>query len=109
MILTVTLNTALDKVLIIKEWISGSTMRTPHILTSVGGKGMDSSVVLRHLGVDTVGMGFVAGKSGDEADGGRQGTGALRFVWSGLLFETVGMKGYAGGLGASASNASISG
>ena len=66
MILTVTVNTALDKVLFINEWTTGTVMRTPHIVTSVGGKGLDSSVVLRHLGVDTVGLCFVAGKSGQE-------------------------------------------
>jgi 1-phosphofructokinase family hexose kinase len=64
MILTVTLNTALDKVLFIDEWLTGLPMRTDRIVTSVGGKGLDSSVVLRHLGVDTVGLCFVAGEAG---------------------------------------------
>lgn len=66
MILTVTLNTALDKVLFIDEWKSGLPMRTAKIVTSVGGKGLDCSVVLRHLGVETVGLCFVAGKTGTE-------------------------------------------
>jgi 1-phosphofructokinase family hexose kinase len=66
MILTVTLNTALDKVLFIDEWKSGPPMRTEKVVTSVGGKGLDSSVVLRHLGVETVGICFVAGKVGQE-------------------------------------------
>lgn len=66
MILTVTLNTALDKVLFIDEWKTGLPMRTKKIVTSVGGKGLDSSVVLRHLGVETVGLCFVAGKTGVE-------------------------------------------
>jgi 1-phosphofructokinase family hexose kinase len=66
MILTVTLNTALDRVLFIDEWQSGLPMRTAKNVTSVGGKGLDSSVVLRHLGVETVGLYFVAGKTGIE-------------------------------------------
>jgi len=66
MILTVTLNTALDKVLFIDEWKNGIPMRTAKIVTSVGGKGLDSSVVLRHLGVETVGLCFVAGETGKE-------------------------------------------
>jgi fructose-1-phosphate kinase PfkB-like protein len=48
MILTGTLNTALEKVLFINEWESGPPMRTAKIVTSVGGKGLDSSVVLHH-------------------------------------------------------------
>ncbi len=66
MILTVTLNTALDKILFIGEWKSNLPMRTTKNVTSVGGKGLDSSVVLRHLGVETVGLCFVAGKTGIE-------------------------------------------
>ena len=66
MILTVTPNTALDRILFIDEWISGTPMRTRKVVTSVGGKGLDSSVVLRHLGVETVGLCFMAGKVGQE-------------------------------------------
>jgi 1-phosphofructokinase family hexose kinase len=66
MILTVTPNTALDKVIFIDEWTPGHSMRTTHVVTSVGGKGLDSSVVLRHLGVETVGLALVAGRIGQE-------------------------------------------
>jgi len=41
-------------------------MRTNNMVTCVGGKGLDSSVVLRHLGVETVGLGFFSGKIGKE-------------------------------------------
>lgn len=41
-------------------------MRTKRMTTCVGGKGLNSSVVLRQLGIDTVGMGFFAGKVGEE-------------------------------------------
>lgn len=64
MILTVTPNTALDRVLFIEEWTPGTPMRTTEVVTSVGGKGLDSSVVLRCLGVETVGLAFVAGETG---------------------------------------------
>jgi len=66
MILAVCPNTALDKILFIEEWIPGTPMRTDRIVTSVGGKGLNSAVVLRHLGVETVGMGFFAGEIGKE-------------------------------------------
>ena len=64
MILTVCPNTALDKILFIEEWIPGTPMRTDRIVNSVGGKGLNSAVVLRHLGVETVGIGFFAGRIG---------------------------------------------
>jgi len=66
MILSVCPNTALDKIIFIKEWIPGTPMRTNHMVTCVGGKGLNSAVVLRHLGAETVGMGFFAGKIGKE-------------------------------------------
>jgi len=66
MILTVTPNSAVDKILFIEEWVTGTPMRTDRIVTSVGGKGLDSSVTLSHLGVETVGLTFVAGATGEE-------------------------------------------
>ena len=66
MILTVCANTALDKIFFIKRWTPGIPMRTNKMATCVGGKGLDSSVVLSQLGVETVGLGFFAGKTGEE-------------------------------------------
>jgi fructose-1-phosphate kinase PfkB-like protein len=66
MILTVCPNTALDKIYFIKRWTPGIPMRTNNMTTCVGGKGLDSSVVLSQLGVETVGLGFFAGKIGEE-------------------------------------------
>lgn len=66
MILAVCPNTALDKIIFIKEWIPGTPMRTNHMITCVGGKGLNSAVVLRHLGCEAVGMGFFEGKTGKE-------------------------------------------
>ncbi|MDK2980578.1 MAG: 1-phosphofructokinase [Chloroflexota bacterium] len=41
-------------------------MRTNKWAICVGGKGLNSSVVLSQLGVETVGLGFFAGKTGEE-------------------------------------------
>jgi 1-phosphofructokinase family hexose kinase len=41
-------------------------MRTNRVVTCVGGKGLDSSVVLACLGVETIGLGMFAGKTGQE-------------------------------------------
>ena len=64
MILTVCPNPALDRIIFIEKWISGTPMRTNRIVDCVGGKGLNSSVALRHLGVETIGMGFFAGQTG---------------------------------------------
>ncbi len=66
MILTVTPNSALDRILFIDEWSPGLPMRTDCYHDCMGGKGMDCSVVLTHLGVDTVGLVFEAGATGQE-------------------------------------------
>ena len=66
MFLTVCPNTALDKIIFIKEWIPGTPMRTNRIVNCVGGKGLNSAVALRHLGCETVGMGFFEGRTGRE-------------------------------------------
>jgi 1-phosphofructokinase len=64
MILTVILNSAIDRVLLIDELTPGLPMIARGMTTSVGGKGLDASVVLRQLGVETVGLAFVAGGNG---------------------------------------------
>ena len=64
MILTVTPHSALDKLLFIDKYTPGSVHRTDDIIYSVGGKGLDSSVTLRCLGVDAVGLVFVAADTG---------------------------------------------
>ena len=66
MILTVCPNTAVDKIIFIKKWTPGVPMRTNEMTVCVGGKGLNSSVVLSQLGVETVGIGFFAGKVGEE-------------------------------------------
>jgi 1-phosphofructokinase family hexose kinase len=64
MLLTVTLNSGVDKVLLVDEFLPGLPVNARKVVTSVGGKGLDVSVVLRHLGVETTGLAFVAGETG---------------------------------------------
>jgi 1-phosphofructokinase family hexose kinase len=64
MFLTITANSALDRVLFIEQFIPGGVMRSQRVMDSVGGKGFDTSVALSHLGVPTVALGFVAGETG---------------------------------------------
>jgi 1-phosphofructokinase family hexose kinase len=65
MILTVTPDPVLDLVFLIDEWLPGLPMHADETVISVGGKGLDASVALRHLGVDTVGLCFLAGNTGE--------------------------------------------
>ncbi|HMD90953.1 MAG TPA: 1-phosphofructokinase family hexose kinase [Anaerolineaceae bacterium] len=64
MFLTITANSALDRVIYIDEFIPGTTMRPQKLVESVGGKGFDTSVVYRALGQETLALGFVAGETG---------------------------------------------
>jgi len=64
MFLTVTPNPALDQILFIEAWRAGVPVHARQTATSVGGKGLDASVALRHLGQPTTGLHFAAGQTG---------------------------------------------
>lgn len=64
MFLTVTPNPALDQVLFIEAWRPGVPSQALQTAASVGGKGLDASVALRHLGQPTRGLHFAAGQTG---------------------------------------------
>jgi 1-phosphofructokinase family hexose kinase len=66
MILTVTLNSALDRILFISEFQPGTTMRPSKMIESVGGKGFDTSVVLQTLTAENIALGLVAGLTGQQ-------------------------------------------
>jgi 1-phosphofructokinase family hexose kinase len=66
MILTVTPDPVVDKVFIIDEWLPSSVMHAKKVVTSVGGKGLDASVALRHLGEETTALSFLAGENGQQ-------------------------------------------
>jgi 1-phosphofructokinase family hexose kinase len=82
MILTVTTNSALDRVLFIERFLQGQPMRASKFVDCVGGKGFDVSVALRGLGVETVGLGIVAGRRGMDLVNHMKGYGIqLDLVW----------------------------
>jgi 1-phosphofructokinase family hexose kinase len=64
MILTVTPNAALDRILLIDEFRPGTSMRPERIIDKVGGKALDASVALRTFGLDTLALSFVGGETG---------------------------------------------
>lgn len=64
MIYTVTFNPALDYIVRLERFREGETNRTFHDEILYGGKGINVSIVLRNLGIESVALGFVAGFTG---------------------------------------------
>lgn len=68
MIYTVTLNPSLDYIVAVENFRLGHTNRTSSELMLPGGKGINMSIVLKNLGIDSTAFGFVAGFTGEEIE-----------------------------------------
>lgn len=68
MIYTVTFNPSLDYMVSVEDFKLGMTNRTSWENLLPGGKGINVSVVLRNLGVETTALGFTAGFTGAEIE-----------------------------------------
>ena len=66
MICTVTFNPSLDYIVSVDDFQLGMTNRTSSELILPGGKGINVSIVLKNLGLDSTAFGYVAGFTGDE-------------------------------------------
>lgn len=66
MIYTVTLNPSIDYVVYLNELSEDKVNRTTKEEYLAGGKGINVSVILNHLGVSSTALGFVAGFTGNE-------------------------------------------
>lgn len=66
MIYTLTLNPALDYAVSVPNFQVGSVNRTQTENILPGGKGINVSVVLHNLGIESVALGFIAGFTGEE-------------------------------------------
>lgn len=64
MIVTVTLNAAMDRTLLVPNLQLGQRHRASHAFASAGGKGLNVARALRRLGVPVVCTGFVGGRNG---------------------------------------------
>lgn len=69
MILAINANAAVDQVLFIDRFAGGTTMRTGRWVVSVGGKALDSAVVLKTLGAPVRAVSLVAGRTGETLAG----------------------------------------
>lgn len=68
MIYTITINPALDYIILVEKFMIGEINRSMYHEVSYGGKGINVSAVLHELSVDTTALGFIAGFTGDELD-----------------------------------------
>ena len=66
MIYTVTLNPSLDYVVGVENFKEGIVNRTNNEAIMAGGKGINVSIMLHRLGIETTALGFLAGFSGEE-------------------------------------------
>lgn len=66
MIYTVTLNPSLDYIATVNHFTPGRVNRTASERILPGGKGINVSIVLHNLGMDSTALGFVAGFTGEE-------------------------------------------
>lgn len=64
MIITVTLNPAIDQTLIVPKYVAGDTIRVKSSRFDPGGKGINVSRVVKELGGQSVAMGFAPGGLG---------------------------------------------
>lgn len=66
MIYTVTFNPSLDYIVSVPGFELGKTNRTESEQLLPGGKGINVSILLNHLGIESTALGFSAGFTGDE-------------------------------------------
>lgn len=65
MIYTVTLNAALDKTVLIRDFAVGALNRAESVYVEAGGKGINVAKAIRSLDCSCVAMGFLGGGTGD--------------------------------------------
>lgn len=68
MIYTITFNPALDYVVKVNDFKVGSVNRTSYEEVYAGGKGINVSIVLNNLGIESKALGYIAGFTGNEIE-----------------------------------------
>ena len=66
MVYTVTFNPALDYIIKIENFEIGKINRSNQEIILPGGKGINVSIVLNSLGIETTTLGFIAGFTGNK-------------------------------------------
>lgn len=75
MIYTVTFNPSLDYIVSVPGFELGKTNRTESEQLLPGGKGINVSILLNHIGIESTALGFCAGFTGEEIKRQLPGTG----------------------------------
>jgi len=65
MITTLTLNPAIDKTLILEDFVVNGINRVKSINMEPGGKGINASKIIKALGGETIALGIIGGRDGD--------------------------------------------
>ncbi len=65
MIITVTLNPAIDKTVELNKLVQGGLNRLTNVISDVGGKGINVSKTIKALGGETIATGFLGGSTGN--------------------------------------------
>lgn len=82
-IVTLTPNTGLDRVIFLPRFQWGQTIRATHSTLAMGGKGTDVSMVLAALGHPSLALGFAAGRTGERMERMLEEQGVrCDFVWA---------------------------
>ena len=68
MIYTITLNPALDYIIRTQKFSPGEINLSQAEYTLPGGKGVNVSIILKQLGIDSIALGFIAGFVGEEIE-----------------------------------------
>ncbi len=68
MIYTITLNPALDYIIRTQKFSLGEINLSQAEYTLPGGKGVNVSIILKQLGIDSIALGFIAGFVGEEIE-----------------------------------------
>lgn len=68
MIYTVTFNPSIDYMVSVMDFQEGKINRTTHEMMNPGGKGLNVSMMLAHLGIKSRALGFLAGFVGEEIE-----------------------------------------
>lgn len=68
MVYTVTFNPSLDYIVTVDDLKLGMTNRTSSEFMIPGGKGINVSILLHHLGIDNTALGFTAGFTGEQIE-----------------------------------------
>ena len=97
MVCTVTFNPALDYVLRMDTFRPGALNRSKSEELQCGGKGVNVSIVLHNLGIETTALGFLAGFTGQALDQGLRRAGVRTdFIWLDEGYTRVNLKIKAG-------------